>query len=195
IEAGDLTELVRTGNEARMVRDALSQQGIASVYLSNRDSVFASDVAQDIERLLLAVWQPEDERLLRAAIASNLFALTASELDALNNDENEWEQLIAEFRQYRRLWSERGVLPMLRAVLTQRHIAERWLTESEGERWLTDYLHISELLQQATREIDSDQGLLRFLTQAMADAAQGLGGSDEQIQRLESERRLVQIVT
>ncbi|WP_220095428.1 3'-5' exonuclease, partial [Klebsiella variicola] len=39
------------------------------------------------------------------------------------------------------------------------------------------------------------QGLLRFLTQAMADAAQGLGGSDEQIQRLESERRLVQIVT
>lgn len=195
IEAGDLAVLVRTGNEARMVRDALSQQGIASVYLSNRDSVFASDVAQDIERLLLAVWQPEDERLLRAAVASNLFALTASELDALNNDENEWEQLIAEFRQYRRLWSERGVLPMLRAVLTQRHIAERWLTESEGERWLTDYLHISELLQQATREIDSDQGLLRFLTQAMADAAQGLGGSDEQIQRLESERRLVQIVT
>ncbi|EIY4765121.1 exodeoxyribonuclease V subunit beta [Vibrio cholerae] len=195
IEAGDLAVLVRTGNEARMVRDALSQQGIASVYLSNRDSVFASDVAQDIERLLLAVWQPEDERLLRAAVASNLFALTASELDALNNDENEWEQLIAEFRQYRRLWSERGVLPMLRAVLTQRHIAERWLAESEGERWLTDYLHISELLQQATREIDSDQGLLRFLTQAMADAAQGLGGSDEQIQRLESERRLVQIVT
>ncbi|ENK1958336.1 exodeoxyribonuclease V subunit beta [Vibrio cholerae] len=195
IEAGDLAVLVRTGNEARMVRDALSQQGIASVYLSNRDSVFASDVAQDIERLLLAVWQPEDERLLRAAVGSNLFALTASELDALNNDENEWEQLIAEFRQYRRLWSERGVLPMLRAVLTQRHIAERWLAESEGERWLTDYLHISELLQQATREIDSDQGLLRFLTQAMADAAQGLGGSDEQVQRLESERRLVQIVT
>ncbi|ENM3734099.1 exodeoxyribonuclease V subunit beta [Vibrio cholerae] len=195
IEAGDLAVLVRTGNEARMVRDALSQQGIASVYLSNRDSVFASYVAQDIERLLLAVWQPEDERLLRAAVGSNLFALTASELDALNNDENEWEQLIAEFRQYRRLWSERGVLPMLRAVLTQRHIAERWLAESEGERWLTDYLHISELLQQATREIDSDQGLLRFLTQAMADAAQGLGGSDEQVQRLESERRLVQIVT
>ncbi|TXZ85237.1 hypothetical protein FXE50_20690, partial [Vibrio cholerae] len=78
IEAGDLAVLVRTGNEARMVRDALSQQGIASVYLSNRDSVFASDVAQDIERLLLAVWQPEDERLLRAAVASNLFALTAS---------------------------------------------------------------------------------------------------------------------
>ncbi|MGL4381151.1 MAG: exodeoxyribonuclease V subunit beta [Vibrio sp.] len=195
IDAGDLAVLVRTGNEARMVRDALSQQGIASVYLSNRDSVFASEVAQDVQRLLLAVWQPEDERLLRAAVASHLFALTASELDGLNNDENQWEQLIAEFRHYRWLWSERGVLPMLRAVLTQRHIAERWLAETEGERWLTDYLHLSELLQQATRDIDSDQGLLRFLTQAMADAQLGLGASDEQIQRLESERRLVQIVT
>ena len=43
--------------------------------------------------------------------------------------------------------------------------------------------------------IDSDHGLLRWLAQAISDAQTGMGGSDEQIQRLESERNLVQIVT
>ncbi|MCA2016916.1 exodeoxyribonuclease V subunit beta [Vibrio tritonius] len=195
IAAGDIAVLVRTGSEGRMVKEALAAQGIASVYLSNRDSVFTSSVASDIQRLLQAVLNPENDRTLRAALASPLFALNAKQLDALNNDENVWESAVNEFKSYRKLWTERGVLPMLRAVLSLRHIAERWLEEADGERHLTDYLHIGELLQQANQDIDSDHGLLRWLAQTMTDVAQGLGGSDDQIQRLESERNLVQIVT
>ncbi|CAE6892621.1 3'-5' helicase [Vibrio sp. B1FIG11] len=56
-------------------------------------------------------------------------------------------------------------------------------------------MHIGELLQQASNELDSDHGLLRWLAQSISDAEHGLGGSDDQIQRLESERNLVQIVT
>ncbi len=195
IQAGDIAVLVRTGNEGRMIKEALATQGIASVYLSNRDSVFTSGIAQDIQRLLQAVLTPENERALRAALASPLFALNSHQLDALNNDENEWENAVNEFKQYRQLWTERGVLPMLRSVLSLRHIAERWLEETEGERNLTDFMHISELLQQATQDIDSDHGLLRWLAQSISDAELGLGASDDAIQRLESERNLVQIVT
>jgi exodeoxyribonuclease V beta subunit len=195
IQAGDIAVLVRTGNEGRLIKDALAQQGIASVYLSNRDSVFTSAIAPDMQRLLQAVLTPDNDRAMRAALASPLFALNAQQLDALNNDENEWENALNEFKQYRQLWLDRGVLPMLRAVLSLRHIAERWLEEPDGERQLTDFMHLSELLQQATQEIDSDHGLLRWLAQSIADAEQGLGGSDEAIQRLESERNLVQIVT
>ncbi|MZI91726.1 exodeoxyribonuclease V subunit beta [Vibrio sp. CAIM 722] len=195
IEAGDIAVLVRTGNEGRLVKEALAKQGIASVYLSNRDSVFTSSIAQDIQRLLQAVLTPENDRTLRAALASPLFALNARQLDALNNDENEWENAVNEFKSYRQLWVNRGVLPMLRAVLSQRHIAERWLAESDGERYLTDYLHIGELLQQANQDIDSDHGLLRWLAQTISDVEQGFGGAEDQIQRLESERHLVQIVT
>ncbi|MFG0771612.1 exodeoxyribonuclease V subunit beta [Vibrio plantisponsor] len=195
IQAGDIAVLVRTGNEGRMIKEALTKQGIASVYLSNRDSVFTSSIAQDIQRLLQAVLTPENDRALRAALASPLFALNSKQLDALNNDENEWEKAVNEFKQYRQLWLERGVLPMLRSVLSLRHIAERWLEEPDGERNLTDFMHISELLQQATQDIDSDHGLLRWLAQTITDAEQGMGGNDEAIQRLESERNLVQIVT
>ncbi|WP_394145262.1 exodeoxyribonuclease V subunit beta [Vibrio atypicus] len=195
IKAGDIAVLVRTGNEGRMVKEALAKQGIASVYLSNRDSVFTSVVASDLQRLLQAVLTPEHDRALRASLASELFALDAGTLDKLNNDENEWESAINEFKEYRKLWVQRGVLPMLRSVMSKRHIAERLLEEDNGERDLTDLMHIGELLQQASIELDSDHGLLRWLAQAISDAENGLGGSDDQIQRLESERNLVQIVT
>ena len=195
IQAGDIAVLVRTGNEGRMIKQALAKQGIASVYLSNRDSVFNALVAQDVQRLLQAVLTPENDRALRASLASELFALDAGSLDALNNDETAWENAVNEFKEYRKLWVQRGVLPMLRAVMSKRHIAERLLEEESGERNLTDLMHLGELLQQASGELDSDHGLLRWLAQAISDAQNGLGGSDDQIQRLESERNLVQIVT
>ena len=185
----------------RQIKQALADQGIASVYLSNRDSVFTSSVAQDLQRLLQAVLTPENDRALRASLASELFALDAASLDALNNDEIVWENAVNEFKEYRKLWVQRGVLPMLRAVISKRHIAERLLEEGassqgeNGERVLTDLMHIGELLQQASNELDSDHGLLRWLAQSISDAENGLGGSDDQIQRLESERNLVQIVT
>ncbi|WP_176291974.1 exodeoxyribonuclease V subunit beta [Vibrio natriegens] len=201
VQAGDIAVLVRTGSEGRMIKQALADQGIASVYLSNRDSVFTSSVAQDLQRLLQAVLTPENDRALRASLASELFALDAASLDALNNDEIVWENAVNEFKEYRKLWVQRGVLPMLRAVISKRHIAERLLEEGassqgeNGERVLTDLMHIGELLQQASNELDSDHGLLRWLAQSISDAEDGLGGSDDQIQRLESERNLVQIVT
>ncbi|APC88281.1 Exodeoxyribonuclease V beta chain [Vibrio parahaemolyticus] len=201
VQAGDIAVLVRTGSEGRMIKQALAEQGIASVYLSNRDSVFTSSVAQDLQRLLQAVLTPENDRALRASLASELFALDAASLDALNNDEMVWENAVNEFKEYRKLWVQRGVLPMLRAVISKRHIAERLLEEGassqgeNGERVLTDLMHIGELLQQASNELDSDHGLLRWLAQSISDAENGLGGSDDQIQRLESERNLVQIVT
>ncbi|NLS13106.1 exodeoxyribonuclease V subunit beta [Vibrio sp. SM6] len=195
ISAGDIAVLVRTGSEGQRIQRALFEQGIASVYLSNRDSVFSSAVAQDVQRLLQAVLTPENERALRACLASELFALDAASLDALNNDELAWESALAEIKEYRKLWQQRGVLPMLRAVMSKRHIAERLLASEGGERALTDLMHIGELLQQASNELDSDHALLRWLAQAVSDAEQGVGGSDEQIQRLESERNLVQIVT
>ncbi|ELA9069049.1 exodeoxyribonuclease V subunit beta [Vibrio parahaemolyticus] len=201
VQAGDIAVLVRTGSEGRMVKQALAAQDIASVYLSNRDSVFTSSVAQDLQRLLQAVLTPENDRALRASLASELFALDAASLDALNNDEVVWENAVNEFKEYRKIWVQRGVLPMLRAVISKRHIAERLLEEGassqgeNGERVLTDLMHIGELLQQASNELDSDHGLLRWLAQSISDAENGLGGSDDQIQRLESERNLVQIVT
>ncbi|TVO39991.1 exodeoxyribonuclease V subunit beta [Vibrio algivorus] len=192
IQASDIAVLVRTGREGKLIKEALANQGIASVYLSNRDSVFDSEVAQDVLRLLMAVASPSDEYSLRAILASDLFALNMAQLDQFNHDENAWENVVNEFEQYHQLWLKHGVLPMMRAVISQRQIAERWLLETHGERKLTDLLHLSELAQQASLSLEGESALIRWLAE---NIEQHDGEISEQIQRLESERNLVQIIT
>ena len=192
IQAGDIAVLVRTGREGKLIKEALANQGVASVYLSNRDSVFDSEVAQDVLRLLMAVASPSDEYSLRAILACDLFALNMAQLDQFNHDENAWENVVNEFEQYHQLWLKRGVLPMMRAVISQRQIAERWLLETHGERKLTDLLHLSELVQQASLSLEGESALIRWLAE---NIEQHDGEISEQTQRLESERNLVQIIT
>ncbi|MFX7690363.1 hypothetical protein ABTJ45_20185, partial [Acinetobacter baumannii] len=55
---GDIAALVRKGSEARVLRQALQARGIPSVYGSDRDSVYASGEAGQLQRWLEAFADP-----------------------------------------------------------------------------------------------------------------------------------------
>lgn len=192
VQASDITVLVRSRNEAALVRDALSALAIPSVYLSNRDSVFETPEAKDLLWLLQAVLAPEQERTLRSAMAAGLMGLDAPTLEGLSRDERTWDQLVNEFDEYRTLWLRRGVLPMLREVMNQRHLSENLLASPGGERRLTDVMHLGELLQEASAQLDSEHALVRWLAQQIAQPNRQ---SDNQQLRLESDRHLVKVIT
>ncbi|EKJ5233226.1 TPA: exodeoxyribonuclease V subunit beta [Klebsiella pneumoniae] len=192
VQASDITVLVRNRLEAAQVREALQTLGIPSVYLSNRDSVFETLEAQELLWLLQAVLAPERENTLRSALATSMFGLTALDIENLNQDEQAWDALVEEFSEYRQIWRQRGVMPMLRALMTARHIAENLLATRGGERRLTDILHISELLQEAASQLESEHALVRWLAQHIAEPD---SNATSQQMRLESDKHLVQIVT
>ncbi|MEQ9889741.1 exodeoxyribonuclease V subunit beta [Pectobacterium aroidearum] len=192
VKASDMSVLVRSRREASLIRDALSRLSIPSVYLSNRDSVFSTPEASDMLWLLQAVLAPEQERTLRSAMATALMGLDAGQVDALGQSETAWDALVDEFAGYRTLWRQKGVLPMLRALMSQHQLAENLLASAEGERRLTDILHIGELLQDASATLDSEHALVRWLSQQIV---QPNPQAENQQLRLESDRHLVQIVT
>ena len=192
VKAGDIAVLVRTGAEGKLVQQELARLAIASVYLSNRESVLAQVEAREILLILHACQNPGEERSLRAALATGLFDLDAKALDELASDERAWESVVQEFMEYRKIWHKRGVLAMLRALLHRRNLASSLLASPNGERRLTNFLHLGELLQQVSCELDGEYALLRWLGEA---ASRPDGQDAEQVLRLESERKLVQIVT
>lgn len=192
VKASDITVLVRSRQEAALIRDALTLLNIPSVYLSNRDSVFETLEAQEMLWLLQAVLAPERESTLRSALASAMMGLNARDIDALNNDEEAWDNVVEEFAHYRERWQKRGVMAMLRELMAKRQIAENMLATAGGERRLTDILHISELLQEAGTQLESEHALVRWLSQQIADPN---SNSSSQQMRLESDKHLVQIVT
>ena len=192
LQPGDIAVLVRSRHHAQLVRDALSAQNIASIYLSNQDSVFASAMAEDLQKVLHACLYPNNERALRAALATRLFQLDIQQLEALTLDEQQWEDVANEFSQYHQLWLNKGVLPMLHRLIFQRQLAEQTLAAEQGERQLTDLLHLGELLAEAALAHPSPSALLRWFNEQRIEPN---NQADSQQLHLESERNLVQVVT
>lgn len=198
LKPGDIAVLVNNRIEAAYIRQALAKRGVRSVYLSDQESVFATDEAVEVLQWLLACATPDDGRLLRAALSTAALGLSWHELDRLFTDEAAWESRVIQFKAYREIWHHQGILPMLRRILFDFDCPHRFLAQgldvrgNTGERRLTDFLHLAELLQQASFTLDGEQALIRFLSEQMMLPA---GDADGRRLRLESDADLVQIVT
>ncbi len=199
LQPKDIAVLVRTGKEANAVRDALRVRGVASVYLSDRDSVFASDEARDLCLWLRGVAEPQDMRRVRAALGTRTVGLSLAELYELATQDELLDLRAEQMRELRMVWQGQGVLAMLRQSLHVLHVlqlAGRWRGQSDGERRLTNVLHLAELLQTASSQLDGEQALIRWLAQQIDEVnAGGAGDSEEQTVRLESDEDLVKVIT
>ncbi|MGJ7493184.1 exodeoxyribonuclease V subunit beta [Variovorax sp. ZT4R33] len=193
LRPADIAVLVRTGKEAAAVQRELRRRRVASVYLSDKDSVFASPEAQDLLHWLRAVAEPLDVRLARAAFATRTVGLSIDELRVLARDDEAFDARSEQLRQLHGIWQQQGVLTMLRRTLHGLQLPARWIgSAADGERRLTNFLHLAELLQAASGQLDGEQALVRWLAdQLRGDAA----GGEEQIVRLESDADLVKVVT
>ncbi len=192
LHAADIAILVRGAQEAALVRRELSLRGVRSVYLSERDSVLESTEAHDLLLWLRACAEPEAERHVRAALASQTLGFELSALERLNQDETHWEEWVMRFRDYRRLWWQQGVLPMLHRFLHDLQLPQTLTARPNGERVLTNLLHLAELLQQDAATLDGEQALIRYFSERLAEHA---AEAKEKLIRLESDERLVRVVT
>ncbi|HHF3351970.1 TPA: exodeoxyribonuclease V subunit beta [Haemophilus influenzae] len=189
LQAANIAVLVRDKNEAALVKNELQKLGIASVYLSDQNSVFDSNVAKELAWVLKACLNVAERPILNA-IATALFGLNAADIHQIQQNEAYWQRWADSFAQYQQTWQRQGILAMLHQILLEQGISERLLSQATGERDLTDFLHLAEILQQAATLHESEAALLSWFEKQI----QGEGRQEAQI-RLESERQLVKIVS
>ena len=188
----DIAILVNGVTEANAVRAALSRRRVRSVYLSDRSSVLHSPAALDVLHWLRACAEPRQLSLLRAALGTSMLALPFDRLERLLTDEQALEQEIDAFLVYQQIWQSQGILPMLRRFLMEHRVPETLLRGPDGERLLTDLLHVAELLQQASQQLDGEQALIHHYADMLRNADDE---SEHLHMRLESDADLVQVVT
>ena len=189
LQAANIAVLVKNRYEAADVIRELQKLGIASVYLSDQSSVFDSHVAVELLRILKACLNVAERPILNA-IATALFGLNAADIHQIQQNEADWQRWADSFAQYQQTWQRQGILAMLHQILLEQGISERLLSQATGERDLTDFLHLAEILQQAATLHESEAALLSWFEKQI----QGEGRQEAQI-RLESERQLVKIVS
>ncbi|MFZ6748104.1 exodeoxyribonuclease V subunit beta [Undibacterium sp. Ren11W] len=192
LQAADIAILVRDRNEAAAIRRALQKRKIASVYLSDKDSVIRSDEAADVLRWLHAVSQPLDNSLGRAAFATATAGLSLTTLASHAYDDMVWEQRVEQLKSLHLLWQRQGILAMLRRFIHDLGLPASLLQQAGGERRLTNLLHLAELLQNASQQLDGEQAVIRWLAEQIENETES---GEERVLRLESDAELVKVVT
>lgn len=189
LQAADIAILVRTGSEAQLIQQALNERQIPSVYLSDRESLFASQEAEDVCHWLRACATPTSESLVKAALGTLTLNLPLRTLLDWQQDELAAEAHMQRFADLQQIWRRQGVLVMLQRLLEMYQLPNRLLQQPQGERSLTNLLHLGEWLQQAATELDGEQALIRLLAEHLQQ------NDDSFLLRLESDAQRIKILT
>jgi len=190
VSAADICILVRDRVEAQIMKKALGDAKISSVYLS-RESVFSQELSHHLLNFLTALHGQYDESLLRGVLAGPLFCLSYNDIFALADDENKWQEHLNFFAQLGHIWNKQGAMAMLERLMSHNQLSAKWQGLGYNvERWLTDFRHLGEILQQKQIELEGTLRLLRWFAQKVSQQ----DGETVQV-RLESDANLVKIVT
>ena len=192
LEPSDIAVLCKAGYELRSIQQALADRGVASV-LQTDESVFESVEAEAMLHVLRAVQNTTSLTRLFNALQTPVFGLNAQELDSLRDDSDRLSHFVERLLEWHMLWQRDGFIVMWRRLLGDEGTIARLAGQISGERQITNYLHLGELLhRQAAAAHSGPDELLRWFEQTLS---QGSTGDDEALLRLETDSAAVQLCT
>jgi len=188
--------LCRTNRQAQRVQAELRKLRVPAV-LDGDASVFDSQMAVEVERVMAAMAEPGQANRVRAALATSMLGVRGDELANLENDERAWDEWVGSFHALCELWQTRGFIRAVHALLDRYRVAKRLLSRDDGERRYTDLMHLVELLHaEALRSRSGPLALLEWHRRMREGDRErsGLAAADVQI-RLESDAEAVTLTT
>ena len=192
ITYGDMAVLVRSNAQAAKLPELLRAHGIKSV-LQTDQSVFDTEEATELLRLMEGVLEPGRDASLKTALATCFVGLCAADILKCESDEAERQRWLDLFIAYRKLWEASCFVAVFRRILVDQKVRERVVQWPGGERRLTNFLHLAELLHQAeTEQRLGTEALCAWLSTQRSSATRG---ADEYQLRLESDEDAVVIAT
>jgi exodeoxyribonuclease V beta subunit len=188
----DIAVLVPQNRQAQLIQDALKLRNIPSVLYTSA-SLFESREMLETQRVLTAIADPSRESQLMAALGTDLLGHSGMQIEALAQQEEQWQEILERFRDYLALWIEKGFVQMFRSLMQREQIRPRLLAFPDGERRLTNLLHISEVLHRASLDHRlGATGLLKWIVEQRQTEGQV---AEEHQLRLETDEKAVKLVT
>ncbi len=183
----DIAILVRTNRRGRAIVQALARAGIPATF-SGAESIFASTAAQQWNTLLTGLTQHRAASL-RAAMLTPFVG--ARFVDLVGN-----EDAVASWSGQLRAWSRvlhrDGVAALFGSILASPGVSQRIMSLPEGERLMTDYRHVAEILNdEALSNHWGPLELATWLREAVAASEPDSG----RVRRLETDAQTVQVMS
>jgi exodeoxyribonuclease V beta subunit len=186
--------LVTRNVDAMLFQEALARLNIPAV-LKKSGNIFQTAEADAVERLLQAICASGNTRQINGALATPMIGFCAEDIRSFVEDENRfevYEQHLQNFHEYNELWNTKGFMRMFRKFLSDYNVRQKLLRLPDGQRRLTNLLHIAELIHTAAAENRlGTNGVLSWIFKQRAAEEE----KEEQELRLESDDEAVQILT
>jgi exodeoxyribonuclease V beta subunit len=192
LEFGDVFVLTRTAREGRELGKALRAAGVPHAFYKE-DGLFQTDEARDIRALLAAIDEPEDPARRMAAWLTPFFGLPLAEVEGARTLPPS-HPLLARLHDWKALADAREFDRLFQSIVGDSGVVRREIFFAEGERDLTNYLHLVEILTERARGRASLRDLVQELSGLIAETRLPLD-LEGNMQRLESDRSAVQIMT
>lgn len=185
----DFAVLTLTNDQALKVRDALIRYRIPCV-VTGAENVFFTVQASQIMHFVAALVRPYSEKAVRTALASDIFGFTADGLFSLSD---KLEGIFEDFAEFSDIMRTKGIAPVFFRAAEKYGMFTRLAERRGGERIITNFIHLTELLQQYEAEHRaSPSQLLLWLTEKTGGAS---GREDEYLQKMDSDDNAVNITT
>ena len=189
----DFAVLVSQNHEAVAVYEALKARGIPVIRKADED-VMASEEARELLTLLMAVASPLQSKIRRAALATRLIGKNDQEIRAI--DESESDDTVSKFQNWKLEWTRRGISAVIGLIDDQEGISKRLAASTNGERRLTNFRHLGDILSGFAAVSGGKQNrLLIWLEQEIARANSSDKPTEERLLQLESDSLAVKITT
>ncbi len=200
IQPQDIAILVDTHRQAKQLQPYLQKFNIPAI-LQNTGNIFDTEEAGQLCRVLNAILTPGNLNLLRGALASDIFKLTADQLAVLSNPEVDEDmrnltRWIEFFRELNLIWNNRSFIEMFNHLCTHRNVRKTVLQQRNGERKLTNFLQLAEILhkQESLHQLGVN-GTVAWLEKQCGDNT-GKDKEDPEFElRLESDSQALKIMT
>jgi exodeoxyribonuclease V beta subunit len=183
--------LTRTIQESRQMAERLRADGIRCAFVQ-QEGLMQTAEASEVRDLFAAIAAPRDRSARLRAWQTRFFALGLGELEAAAEAGDD-HPLVARLLAWRELADRLDYERLLPRILRDSRLCERELVLAPGERALTNFLHIFEIVLDEMLEARCDVAeLARRIGRWIVDTEDS---EERNVQRLESERDAVQIMT
>ncbi len=193
VEPRDVMVLTRTRWESDEIGGYLREAGVPFAFYK-REGLFQSNEAGDILDVLRAVEDPGDRSRRLKAWVTPFFAVPFRELAAIGDLAPD-DPLIRRLYDWSALAERERFAELFPSLLHECGLVERELFLSDSERELTNYLHIFEVLLECARSRRLSFAEIAAMLEDYIAGKADPPGAEGNVQRLESERKAVQVMT
>jgi exodeoxyribonuclease V beta subunit len=193
LAASDIHVLCRSRSDELVIGDALAAAGVPHAFYK-QDGLFQTSAAREVWVMLRAIEDPDDRSRRLDAWLTPFFAVPLERLEECRDAPPE-HPLVATLHEHRALADAQEWAALFRSILERSGFVRRELFAGLGERRLTDYQHILELLLEETHRGRRTLPELLARASAFIEGRELPEGESGNVHRLESERRAVQVLT